>query len=189
MNKKVLCCLLVLCFLIPCFCSCKFMTLSDAQAKEELERLLPKAKELTEIFYGKGLPYDALPEDSTDYYAFVSKDAAYQSIDEIKKAAETVFSTEYLVSIYEYAFEGTDYFASRYFMSVTEGKQRLKINIQHEPMALLKQIDIDSAKVVEGTPATAVVEVNVITSKGKEKKKKITLVNQDGIWVLDSAAY
>ncbi len=166
------------------------MTLSNEEAKAELEKLLPAAKELTEIFYGEGLPYHELEKDSTDYYAFVTKDASYQSIASLKAAAEKVFSEDYLVSIYEYAFEGTEYYASRYFMSKDDsGASRLKINTKLEPMSMLKDIDLSTVKVVEGTPATVVVEVSATTSAGKEIKKEITMVNDNGVWLLDCAAY
>lgn len=190
MQKKLICCILALLMLIPCFCGCKFMTLSDAEAKAELERLLPMAKELTVIFYGEGLPYHEIDEESTDYYAFIKKDAPYQSIAELQQAAEKVFSKGYLNSIYEYAFEGTEYYASRYFMGKDDsGSARLKINTKLEPMSMLQDIDVSTAKVIEGTPATVVVEVSATTSTGKQIKKEITLVNENGTWLLDCAAY
>ena len=182
MQKKLICCILALILLLPCFCGCKFMTLSDEEAKAELERLLPMARELTVIFYGEGLPHHEIEEGSTDYYAFIKKDAPYQSVAELKEAAEKVFSEEYLVSIYEYAFEGTEYYASRYFMSKDDsGALRLKINTKLEPMSMLKDIDLSTARVVEGTPATVVVEVMATTSAGKEIKKEITMVNDNGV--------
>ena len=190
MQKKLICCILVVIMLIPCFCSCKFMTLSDKQAKAELERLLPMAKELTVAFYGEGLPYYELDENSSDYYAFVKKDAPYQSVSELKEAAAKVFSEEYLISIYEYAFEGTEYYASRYFMAQDDsGANRLKINTKLEPMSMLQDIDLSTVKVIEGTPATVIVEVSATTSTGKQIKKKITMVNENNMWLLDCAAY
>ena len=184
--KKIFCFLLTLLLLLPCFTSCKFMTLSDSEAKAELDRLLPKAKELTEIFYGKGLPFTEISEDSTDYYAFVKEDAPYQSIEQLQAAAEKVFTPEYLVGVYEYAFEGSEYYASRYF---TDEKGNLKINTRLEPMALLAEIDTTNAKVLEGTPSTVLVQVDAVNSAGKKMQKKITIVNVDGVWLLDCAGY
>ena len=190
MQKKVICCILALLLMLPCFCGCKFMTLSDEEARAELEKLLPAAKELTDIFYGEGLPYEQLPADSTDYYAFVTKDAPYQSVTALKQAAQKVFSTEYLESIYEYAFEGSDYYSSRYFMSRDSyNTLRLKINLNLEPMPVYQEIDLDSVKVIEGTPATVTVQVNAVNAKGQTKTKKITMVKQGDVWLLDSAAY
>lgn len=190
MRKKLICCILVLIFILPCFSGCKFMTLSNEEAKAELEKLLPMAKELTVIFYGEGLPYHEIDENSSDYYAFIKKDAPYQSIAQLKDAAAKVFSEEYLVSIYEYAFEGTEYYASRYFMAKDDsGADRLKINTKLEPMSMLQDIDLSTAKVIEGTPATVVVEVSATTSTGKQIKKEITMVNENGRWLLDCAAY
>ena len=186
--KKIICFLLCVCFLCG-MTSCKLGTLSDEEARAELERLLPKAKELAEVFYGQGLPYEPIAEDSSDYYAYVTSDASYQSIAAIKTAAEGVFSTEYLESVYEYAFEGSDYYASRYFMATVDGKQRLKINLKLEPMALYTDIDLSSAKVVEGTPAKAVVKVKATNAKGVVKDKEITIVRQGDAWVLDCGAY
>ena len=184
--KKILCILLCLCLFVPFLPSCKLGTLTDEEARAELERLLPEAKELMEVFYGQGLAYEPLPEDSTDYYAYVTKDAPYQTVDQMKTAAEMVFSTEYLSSIFEYAFEGSECYASRYFMT---SDNRLKINLKLEPMVLYREIDISSAKVVEGTPAKAVISVKAINSKGEKKEKELTIVRQGENWYLDCGAY
>ena len=101
-------------------------------------------------------------------------------------AAEKVFSPEYLVGVYEYAFEGSEYYASRYF---TDDKGNMKINTRLEPMALLAEIDTTNARVVEGTPSTVVIEVEAVNAAGKQMKKQITIVNVDGEWLLDCAGY
>ena len=188
--KKILCCIFALCLLLPCLAGCKFMTLSDAEAKAELEKLLPEAKELTEIFYGQGLPYIPLAEDSTDYYAYVSSDSPYKTIGEIKEAAAQVFSEEYLETIYDYAFVGNEYNSSRYF-AVTDknGPTHIKINLKLEPLSLLKEIDLSEATVIEGTPASCLVRVKATREDGKVIDKEIKLVKQDGKWLLDGAAY
>lgn len=188
--KKILCCIFALCLLLPCLAGCKFMTLSDAEARAELERLLPKAKELTDVFYGKGLPYIPLSEDSTDFYAYVSADSPYKTIGEMKEAAAEVFSKEYQQTIYAYAFEGNEYNSSRYF-AVTDnsGPSHIKINLKLEPLSMLQEIDISDAKVIEGTPAACVVRVKAKNSSGKVFDKEIKLVKQNGKWLLDGAAY
>ena len=166
------------------------MTLSNSEAKAELEKLLPQAKELTDVFYGEGLPYIPLSEDSSDYYAYVSEDSPYKTIGEMKDAAAQVFSKEYLETIYAYAFEGNEYNSSRYF-AVTDnnGPTHIKINLKLEPLSMLEEIDISEAKVIEGTPAACVVKVKAIRSDGKVIDKEIKLVKQDGKWLLDGAAY
>ena len=185
--KKLLCFVLCLCLFVPFLPGCKLGTLSDEEAKAELERLLPEAKALMEVFYGEGLSYEPLPEDSTDYYAYVTQDAPYQSINALKAAAEKVFSAEYLPTLYEYAFDGSEYYAARYFMAKDN---RLKINLKLEPMALYRDIDISTAKVVEGTPAKAVISLKATNAKGVKKDKTITIVRQDdGLWYLDCGAY
>ena len=188
--KRIICCLLAVLLLAVCLTGCKFMTLSDAEAQAELERLLPDAKILTEVFYGKGLPYEPLPEGSKDVYAFVSEDAPYQSVDALKAAAEKVFSEEYLQSIYAYAFDGNEYTASRYFTAKDEdGKPKLKINLQLAAMSVLQSIDVSSATVVEGTPAACVVKVKAVNGAGKQIDKQIKLVKKNNAWFLDGAAY
>ena len=66
---------------------------------------------------------------------------------------------------------------------------RLKINLKLEPMALYREIDISTAKVVEGTPAKAVISVKATNAKGVEKEKKLTIVRQGENWYLDCGAY
>ena len=188
--KRIVCCILSLLFLIFCLTGCKFMTLSDSEARAELEKLLPPSRQLTDIFYGEGLPYVPLPEDSSDFYAYVSSDAPYKTIGELKEAAAKVFSKEYLQTIYDYAFVGNEYQSARYFAATDKnGPSHLKINLKLEPFSLLKDIDIESAKVVEGTPAACVVKVKATRSDGTVFDKKIKLVKENGSWYLDGAAY
>lgn len=166
------------------------MTLSDAEAKAELEKLLPPAKELTDVFYGQGLPYIPLPEDSTDFYAYVASDAPYKTIGELKDAASEVFSEEYLQTIYDYAFEGNEYTSARYFAATdSKGPSNLKINLKLEPLSLLKEIDVSDAKVIEGTPAACLVRVKATRSDGKVIDKDIKLVKKGDRWLLDGAAW
>ena len=166
------------------------MTLSDSEAKAELERLLPSAKELTDVFYGQGLPYIPLAEDSNDTYAYVSEESPYHTIGEMKEAASQVFSKEYLETIYAYAFEGNEYNSSRYFaVTDNKGPTHIKINLKLEPLSMLKEIDISEAKVIEGTPAACVVRVKATRSDDKVIEKEIKLVKQNGKWLLDGAAY
>lgn len=188
--KRFLCVVLGLILLLPCLVGCKFMTLTDEQAKAELERLLPAAKELTAVYYGEGLPHEPLPENSRDVYAFVKKDAPYQTMDALKQASEKVFSEEYLQSIYAYAFDGNEYTAARYFMAKdANGEMRLKINLELEPMSMLRSIDIESATVVEGTPAACVIKVKAVNGAGKQIDKQIKIVKKNNAWFLDGAAY
>ena len=54
---------------------------------------------------------------------------------------------------------------------------------------LMSLLDSLYAKVLEGTPSTVLVQVDAVNSAGKKMQKKITIVNVDGVWLLDCAGY
>lgn len=83
------------------------------QVKDYLEAVLPKAAEIIGIFSIDGLPVDpdaadsAQPDSTGQIFVPVISDE-YKSVQDIKDAAEKIFTPEYLQeAYYSYAFEGT----------------------------------------------------------------------------------
>ena len=103
--------LLVFALLIAVFAGCSpketVPGIDDAGAQAVLTELLPGATELNQIFFGTGLPveeYELLDSVKGAQYFAVREESPYQSIEEIKAAAEKVFSAGYLADIYARAF-------------------------------------------------------------------------------------
>lgn len=79
--------------------------MTDEEAQKILMELVPKSEELNKIFWGEGLPVEdetneALNSVTSAQYRAVAQDSEYKSIEDIKKAAESVFSSDYLNQIY-----------------------------------------------------------------------------------------
>ena len=79
-----------------------------------MAELIPKAAELNEIIWGKGLPVDPEAEPLLEtvtgaQYRPVAPDAAYKSTDELRAAIAEVYSDAYIRSAINYtAFEGSE---------------------------------------------------------------------------------
>jgi hypothetical protein len=101
------------------FTSCQSAPPDLATVKSELVTLVEASYEINEIFFGNGLPtharggaYDTeyrLYEGTGfeyDYYEYVTQESPYHFVDQIKAAAEQVYTAEYLKGIYTMAFDG-----------------------------------------------------------------------------------
>lgn len=184
-------------FLIATFTVCSLLILtscgskiSDETAKNELEKLLPKAKILTEIFLADGLKTEDVTEETKNYYYLkVREDSPYKTIEELKAAAEEVFSIDFLSkNIYVTAFEGiTEESIRPKFAENTEGVLTIFKNAEKYPVR--QEIYLDTAKVVSGNKYTAKVSVKAKSSRGEEITITIDMVKENGKWLLNSFAY
>lgn len=183
--------------------------LDDAGAREVLTALLPDAEELTEVIWGDGLPVDdeeLLESVSGAQYRPISADSAYKSEEQIKEKAETVFSKEYLVTVYAVAFgeydgetetaetqEGDPYnedqlglgLRGRYY---TDKQGVMYRNIALPEYDMTTEIDTDSAKVASQNGSTAVLGVGC-TVRGEESSMKVYLRYDGTKWLIDGPIY
>ena len=127
-------------------CSVK---MSDEEARSILSELVPLSLEMNGIFFGDGLPLEdenAEPMESVTggQYMRVSPTAKYQSIAEIKTAAESVYTAEYLQnSVYPMAFDGVDDARPRY----AERDGVLCRNLNSVSFPLTDRLEFDRATV------------------------------------------
>lgn len=188
MRKRIL----VLCAAL--FCAVGLLTscgqsMTDEEAKNILSDLVPRSQLLNEVFWGEAMTTDdpyATPMESltgAQYYP-VSEDSPFQSIAEIKAECAQVYTASYAATMYAMAFDGTDEIDSRY----SEENGQLLLDITFEPYNIDTVINIDSAKVVDSTDMSVVVEVDC-TIHGEAKKRKITLCKENEVWLLDSPTY
>ena len=89
------------------------------EVRDELVSLIEASYEINDIFFGKGLPtyerggsydrkyglYDP-NEYEYAYYEYVTAESPYMFIEQIKEAAEKVYTKDYLEDIYLMAFDG-----------------------------------------------------------------------------------
>jgi len=157
-----------------------------------LAEILPLSQQLNEIFVGKGLPptdkavkseYNIGPE-----YFEVEEDAPYRDMASLKAAAESVYSKDYLKSVYIMAFEGHE--EEKITPRYKEVGGVLFVDINWQALELRTEIDLSTAKVVESTAKKVKIDVKY-TLRGTDESGTMTLVmvNQDGLWVLDGPTF
>ena len=166
----------------------------------------------TPIFTAQGKLYYALPDYkeekaefyylSTDepYYDYVRFDCGYLTVADIKNKAESVYSTGYLSAVYESLFTGvtlsdrdSGILRARYIdYTDSEGNgYLLKSNVQ-EGFDVSRVYLFDTLKMVKPSRADFVtLEMESYAEKTPEKHEtvRISLVLQEGQWMLDSPTY
>jgi len=146
-----------------------------------------------EFYYDETFPKD---------YDVVVVGEKYSSIEAIKQYAETVYSAEYLASLYETLFTGvmvsedtsSGLLMARYIEFESESGQVwfMKSN-DYKPLSTEKRIfDTETAKILRGSNASRVrveMESYLESTPNEKVKVTLTLVKQDGEWFLDSGTY
>lgn len=188
--------------------------LTDEDAVSVLSELIPTSQELNEIFLGEGLRAEG-DESGSNYdfgaeYYPVASDEKYQSIDEIKSAAEKVFSADYLKTLYRLAFDGVEETVTsapeteegetakvdldapineaiepRYIMK----EDRLCVDVKYKGYKLTSEPIASSARVTKQKFETATVELDYKDGDGNLSQMKIELVYENDGWRLDSPTY
>ena len=139
-------------------------------------------------------------EDPVDY-DYVRYDQEIQSINQIKALAEQVYSTEYLAGIYESTFVGTLSAAdsvnglSARYMEYTdeEGNASLMESNTYKPLIHERRLyNFSTAKIVR--PAnkkfvTIEIDSYLESTPQQIQRIRLSMILQDGVWMLDSATY
>ena len=187
---------------------------------EEYLQVLDKEDTSRELKYfneEKGLYYyasDYEPPKVARYYTvndpenydYVADSSPYLSIEQIKAAAEQVYSIDYLDSLYETLFTGVstsdenvtlESLSARYIEYMDPNSSSsvayLMQSNTYPPLVTEKRIyDFDTAKVVRPGSKTLVnIEVESYLESDPENRivVRITMVKQNDVWYLDSGTY
>ncbi len=208
MRKKLICrifasviCVILLCSAL-CLTSCSKKPKID-DVYDRFVQLIEESRELNVIFFGAGVPVyekDSLLADRRDvYFAYtksnfdiVMENSKYDSIEAIKKKAESVYSTNYLNAIYETAFDGVLYDGGSFLRFYSEGDkfyQNSGINIYELEDRIY---DYSTMKIVRPSNSERVnVEIESYIASNPDARTKITIAfqNENGIWYLDGPTY
>ena len=145
-----------------------------------------------ESYYDENDPVD---------YDYVTADSSYYSINQIKQAAEKVYSKEYLASIYDAQFVGTvaaDASVSGLFARYMEytddlGSMALMKSNTYEPLIRETRLYLfDTAKIVKPSNknfVTVSIDSYLPSKPSDILNVTVTMILQDGVWVLDCATY
>lgn len=145
-----------------------------------------------EFFYDSEDPHD---------YDYVRPNEKYRDVDDIKAAAEKVYSSDYLEAIYESMFIGSvaasdkvEGLSARYIeYSDSEGNISLmRSNTSAAFITEIRQYDFSTAKIVKPANSKYVtIEIDsYLPSKPAERLTvRLSMLLENGQWMLDAATY
>lgn len=173
--------------------SCNNSRFSDSELKETALNLIDSSAEINEIFFGDGLPVDESTsqvkdgEEGVGNYCRVTSDCPYKTEEELKAAAEKVFSEEYLDQIYENAFEGSDDIRPRYG-SDSEGMLTRDITSAKKQTDEWTVWNKDTVEIKSASSSRAVFSIEG-TFGGRTEREVMQMVYTAQGWRLDSPTY
>ncbi|MBE6546091.1 MAG: hypothetical protein E7668_01455 [Ruminococcaceae bacterium] len=145
-----------------------------------------------EFFYGRNDPTE---------YDYVRYDEKYVSVEQIKAAAEQVYSAEYLTSVYDSIFIGSaaatetvEGLSARYIeFDHGDGTVSLMRSNTFEPLVTeVRQYDFSTASIIKPSNreyVTISIESYLPSTPNDRLTVRLSMVLQDGVWMLDSATY
>ncbi len=207
--------LIVICLsLIFSLVSCSNSAPDIEEIRERVEYLIEGAFEINEIFFGNGLPIDeggAVIYGEVEGYDYVSNEAKYRTVIQIKEAAEKIYSADYLEYIYDTVFQGyADPTVGIITARFIEENGELLQSSDNEPLYNgVRKYDYSTMKIVRPSNSSIVNiditawiegaelpdtsydfsdEYNDMIS-GQRHTVRLTLVKQNGEWYLDTPTY
>lgn len=144
-------------------------------------------------------PFYYTAEDDLNY-DYVKEDAPYQTIEEIKRLAETVYSSGYLASIYESLFTGITVaegnmgtLLARYAeVEMEDGFVYLMKSNQSAPINVNRVYDFSTMRMVKPSNKNYVnvqIETYLEGDEANRVTVRVSLVFENGQWMLDSPTY
>lgn len=203
MKKSIISIVLVLLIVVLGMSSCSGSAPKIDEVRDRIVYLIEGSKEINILFFGSGLPIyrrDGLIEtelgvyydDEYTAYNKVMENTRFKGIDDMKKAAERVYSENYLDAIYETAFDGYMTGSSSAYMRFLETSDWMYQSISATDFDLSERIfDYSSMEIVKPSNGEYM-NVTIDSYSLRDKKvKTITLsfIYERGNWYLDSPTY
>ena len=207
MNKRlfigVISFMLIICATLSLSsCSGKAPNIDDV--KERFVYLIEESKELNVIFFGTGLPIYRKDgelaqrqmvyynDNASGYNKVLLEKSEYLSIDDMKAAAEKVYSDEYLSELYESLFDGIMTGDANAYVRFYDSTEWLYQDIDAGEFALSERIyDYSTMKIVKPSNSKYVtVSIESYTLKNPSRISiDLSFVYENGDWYLDSPTY
>lgn len=174
------------------------------EVKDRIVYLIEGSKEINTLFFGKGLPVyereslisETLGVYYDDQYAAynrVLETSGYVSADDMKRAAERIYSTEYLAAIYETAFDGFMTGNSSAYLRFYETSEWLFQNRTASDFNLTERIydysTIEIVKPSSGEYLNITIESYTVDDPEERETISLGLVFERGNWYLDTPTY
>ena len=172
--------------------------------KDRMVYLIEGSKEINTLFFGKGLPvYDresllseVLGIYYDDQYAAYNRaleTSGYVGADDMKAAAEKIYSTEYLAAIYETAFDGYLTGNSSAYLRFYETSEWLFQSRDASDFKLSERVyDYSTIEIVKPSSSEYInITIESYSIDNPEVRQTISLgfVFERGNWYLDTPTY
>ncbi len=170
--------------------------------KGDFYLLIEASAEINEFLFGAGLPvYDREDEANAELYAnlasqyskyeYVSTDSKYITIEDMKRAAEKVYTEEYLSSVYMMAFDGyADEISGVTVARYLESEGWLFSSTAYEPIIDSKrEFNYNTMKIVKPSRGDYVNVEIVSRLNGEDLPITLAFRKTENGWRLDTPTY
>ena len=196
--------LLIVISLIFSMSSCSGKAPEIDGLSERFVYLIEESKDLNVIFFGIGLPVYRRNSDLANrqmiyyndsvsgYNRVVLENSKYLNIEDMKEAAEKIFSDEYLSELYESAFDGIMISDTNAYVRFYDNTEWLYQNINAGEFSLYERIyDYSTMEIVKPSNSKYVtVSIESYTLNDPTRRTvNLSFVYENGSWLLDSPTY
>ena len=196
--------LLIVISLIFSMSSCSGKAPEIDGLSERFVYLIEESKELNVIFFGIGLPVYRRNSDLANrqmiyyndsvsgYNRVVLENSKYLNVEDMKEAAEKIFSNEYLSELYESAFDGIMISDTNAYVRFYDNTEWLYQNINAGEFSLFERIyDYSTMEIVKPSNSkyvTVLIESYTLNDPTR-RTVNLSFVYENGNWFLDSPTY
>lgn len=171
--------------------------------KERLVYLIEESKELNVLFFGNGLPVYRQNSELSDRkmvyfntelmgYDRVMENSAFMSIEEIKEAAEAVYSEDYSSEIFESATDGIMIGDANAYVRFYDNGEWLHQNKNINDFKVEERIyDYSTMKMIDPSSADYI-NVSIESYSLADNVRRVVYLSfayENGNWYLDSPTY
>ena len=171
--------------------------------KERLVYLVEESKELNVLFFGNGLPVYRQNSELSDRkmvyfntelmgYDRVMENSAFMSIEEIKEAAEAVYSEDYSSEIFESATDGIMIGDANAYVRFYDNGEWLHQNKNINDFKVEERIyDYSTMKMIDPSSADYI-NVSIESYSLADNVRRVVYLSfayENGNWYLDSPTY
>ena len=196
--------LLIVISLIFSMSSCSGKAPEIDGLSERFVYLIEESKDLNVIFFGIGLPVYRRNSDLANrqmiyyndsvsgYNRVVLENSKYLNVEDMKEAAEKIFSNEYLSELYESAFDGIMISDTNAYVRFYDNTEWLYQNINAGEFSLYERIyDYSTMEIVKPSNSKYVtVSIESYTLNDPTRRTvNLSFVYENGSWLLDSPTY
>lgn len=206
MKKRIfamlLAAILVMTVILP-LASCSGKAPELEGIKERLVYLIEESKELNVLFFGNGLPVYRQNSELSDRkmvyfntelmgYDRVMENSAFMSIEEIKEAAEAVYSEDYSSEIFESATDGIMIGDANAYVRFYDNGEWLHQNKNINDFKVEERIyDYSTMKMIDPSSADYI-NVSIESYSLADNVRRVVYLSfayENGNWYLDSPTY